>query len=330
MTSFSIIIPCYNESHVLSRCLESIVVAIGSRSGVEILLMDNGSSDNSPEIARSFGARVQVQAQVSIATLRNLGAEMARGDVLLFLDSDIQVDPLWLDTLEDRFYGENPDQPNTDAIGFVDKAPEEASWYAKTWSLRATARRSTLREIDSLPGRNIAVTKKWFQRISGFNTELKTGEDKDFTMRLSKAGAKVISDPSLEMIHLGYERTFYEWCRKEYWRQHSHLDLLLHQGLSLRLLRFPLLSVAHCIGIALCIAIVMIETTYIAPLLFILTWIPSLALTLRYPYSRKNGYSILSFSLLYWLRFYIAGYSVAMAFVEKCIEVVKGKINDTQ
>ena len=85
MTSFSIIIPCYNESHVLSRCLESIVVAIGSRSGVEILLMDNGSSDNSPEIARSFGARVQVQAQVSIATLRNLGAEMARGDVLLFL-----------------------------------------------------------------------------------------------------------------------------------------------------------------------------------------------------------------------------------------------------
>ena len=159
-----------------------------------------------------------------------------------------------------------------------------------------------------------------------------------------------MSDPSLEMIHLGYERSFYEWCRKEYWRQHSHLDLLLHQGLSLRLLRFPLLSVAHCLALYLCIAIAIIGETnafemsslelnptelnpiklnYVALLLFILTWIPSLALTLRYPYSRKNGYSILSFCLLYWLRFYIAGYSVGMAFVEKCIEVFKGKINDT-
>jgi len=135
-------------------------------------------------------------------------------------------------------------------------------------------------------------------------------------MRLKKAGAKVMSDPSLEMMHLGYERSFKEWCKKEYWRQHSHIGLVMQQGLSIRLLRFPMLALGH-LGLGLMTLIFLAKGFSTCGLFFLSLWFtPSVALSTMHPISRKSLACVTQFTLLYWLRFHIAGISVIREIME--------------
>ena len=306
---YSIIIPCFNEAHVLSDTLSSVRTAMGERCDVEIILMDNGSNDASQAIAKSYGVTVCEVPGVKISALRNMGAKKSLGKYLLFLDADIVVANNWFHQL-DYFTDITNGDYVADVVGFVDDVPSHAPWYARIWGLRASARRNKLMEIDSLPGRNLFLSKQWFDRVVGFNENLTTGEDKDFVMRLKKSGALVLSDPRLEMIHMGYERTFKEWSRKEYWRQHSHIGLIKHQGASIRLLRFPLLCVAHLL-LALVFVITLVTGDVGASLsVLMLSLSPSLLLSLKKPLSRFPLGRLFQFTLLYWLRFHIAGWSV--------------------
>ena len=306
---YSIIIPCFNEAHVLSDTLSSVRTAMGERCDVEIILMDNGSNDASQAIAKSYGVTVCEVPGVKISALRNMGAKKSLGKYLLFLDADIVVANNWFHQL-DYFTDITNGDYVADVVGFVDDVPSHAPWYARIWGLRASARRNKIMEIDSLPGRNLFLSKQWFDRVGGFNENLTTGEDKDFVMRLKKSGALVLSDPRLKMIHMGYERTFKEWSRKEYWRQHSHIGLIKHQGASIRLLRFPLLCVAHLL-LALLFVITLVAGDVGSSLsVLMLSISPSLLLSLKKPLSRFPLARLFQFTLLYWLRFHIAGWSV--------------------
>ena len=135
-------------------------------------------------------------------------------------------------------------------------------------------------------------------------------------MRLKKAGALVLSDPRLAMIHMGYERTFTEWSRKEYWRQHSHIALIQYQGLSLRLLRFPLISVAHLLIVLVFVTTLIAGDLGLSLSTLTLSLLPSLLLSLKKPLSRFPLDRFFQFTFLYWLRFHIAGWSVLKEFRE--------------
>ncbi len=309
---YSIIMPCYNEAHVLTHSLASIKAAIGSRSDTEILLLDNGSNDDSIAIAEQYEAKVHHLPNVKISALRNQGARLSEGEYLLFLDADIQVPGNWLDKLD-----EYVSEQSADVVGFVDDVPASAPWYARTWGLRDRARRQELREIDALPGRNLFLSRSWFDKVQGFSETLTTGEDKDFVMRLKKSGAKVISDPSLNMIHLGFERSFKEWCRKEYWRQHSHIAIITQQGFSIRLARFPIICVSHLIWMVFIIGLLFSGYCSAAVCAMILWWLPSAVMSGVNPLSRWPLSHFGQFTLLYWLRFHISGFSILREITEQ-------------
>ena len=85
---FSVIIPVYNSAATLARAVESVLAQ--SWPPYEIIVVDDGSTDNSLEIARGFGASVRVltQANAGVSAARNRGARTATGDWLAFLDAD--------------------------------------------------------------------------------------------------------------------------------------------------------------------------------------------------------------------------------------------------
>ena len=87
----SIIIPCYNSAAFLGACMDSVLAQ--TVDDFEAILIDDGSQDNTPDIARAYAkrdARVQVlaQANAGVAAARNLGLEHARGEWITFVDSD--------------------------------------------------------------------------------------------------------------------------------------------------------------------------------------------------------------------------------------------------
>lgn len=89
--TYSVIIPAYNGERTLKRCLESLLDQ--RREDVQILLISDGSTDGTDEIARSFGDQVQFvrQTHAGVSAARNLGLTLAKGEYVTFVDSDDYV-----------------------------------------------------------------------------------------------------------------------------------------------------------------------------------------------------------------------------------------------
>ena len=110
----SIIIPAFNEAAYLPATLESVRAAIEQlyvdpdvEVRVEVIVVDNGSTDDTAAVARTRGARVVQEPVQGIARARNRGARHAAGDVLVFIDADVAVPPALLQAIHETM-GESP------------------------------------------------------------------------------------------------------------------------------------------------------------------------------------------------------------------------------
>jgi glycosyltransferase involved in cell wall biosynthesis len=90
----SIIVPAYNEAKRIESCLQHLSAAVrdcGRRLTAEMIVVDNNSTDATPDLARKAGARVVFEPVNQIARARNIGAAAALGDWFLFVDADTLV-----------------------------------------------------------------------------------------------------------------------------------------------------------------------------------------------------------------------------------------------
>jgi len=93
---FSLVIPAYNEERLLPRLLDSVDAArtaYGDRDAIEVIVADNGSTDRTADIARARGCRVAPVEKRVIAASRNGGARIAQGEIIGFIDADMQIHP---------------------------------------------------------------------------------------------------------------------------------------------------------------------------------------------------------------------------------------------
>ncbi|NTV31211.1 glycosyltransferase [candidate division WWE3 bacterium] len=97
----SIIIPVLNEEHVFPDLLDDLLASTDHIH--EIIVVDGGSTDRSRELLLSYPSVVMLQEQPGIARQRNKGADIATGEILLFLDADSRVSPKQYQELIDEF-----------------------------------------------------------------------------------------------------------------------------------------------------------------------------------------------------------------------------------
>src|SRR5690242_3361023 len=91
-TNISVIVPTYHAASCLRLCLDHIYNS--TAQAFEVIVVDDGSTDNSVDIAREYSAKViPLGSNYGPAHARNVAARAARGDVLLFLDSDVCARP---------------------------------------------------------------------------------------------------------------------------------------------------------------------------------------------------------------------------------------------
>lgn len=127
--TISVIIPIYNVEKYLAQCLDSVIQQ--SHKNLEILCIDNCSTDSSYEIAQEYAKKdpritvVQNETNMGLPVSRNVGASMAQGKYLYFLDSDDWIEP---DTLEVMV--QTAEEKNLD-VCMIEAVPEYESQTAR-------------------------------------------------------------------------------------------------------------------------------------------------------------------------------------------------------
>jgi glycosyltransferase involved in cell wall biosynthesis len=125
--SVSVVIPVYNAAAHLEACLTHL--AQWPAGPLELIVVDDGSTDGSAEVAQRFGAKVlSTGGRAGPAKARNIGARAARGEILFFLDSDVCVHA---DTLE-RVRRDFQEDASLDAlIGSYDSSPASPDFLSQ-------------------------------------------------------------------------------------------------------------------------------------------------------------------------------------------------------
>ncbi|KPK00673.1 MAG: hypothetical protein AMK71_08060 [Nitrospira bacterium SG8_35_4] len=211
MIEVTVIIPAKNEEACIGNCIESINRNEYPSERYEVIVVDNGSSDSTVSIAKSHGAEVAIKPGVNVSALRNLGASMAKGSVLAFIDADCTVASDWLAEAEKYFK-----RDDVVCFGSTPGIPDNPTWVQRTWAL---ARLKKEEEVETawLESMNMFVKKEFLQKIGGFNERLETCEDVDISYRLSRYG-RIISDTNIRAVHHGEARDIREFFVKEKWR----------------------------------------------------------------------------------------------------------------
>ncbi|QJR36205.1 glycosyltransferase [Gemmatimonas groenlandica] len=241
----SIIVPIKNKVTFLSRALTSVSLACAEHGAAEIVLIENGSTDGSRELAQSFEgtASVLYSSASTISAVRNAGARHAQGDLLVFLDSDIVVPTNYLAMVE-VVIGSTP----ADAVGYPVRPPDDGTWVEWQWYLLNVAERSGVTHF--INSGSIAVTRQAFERISGFPEDFETGEDYEFCRRLVSTGYQIHRDERLSVVHLDNPKTIAAFFRKEVWYGLGMLKASGEKAMN----RPTLMTLAHILLLLICIA----------------------------------------------------------------------------
>ena len=196
----SVIIPAYNASHYLRRCLQNLMS--GTVAPHEVIVVDDGSTDDTIATARSFGATVEwLPQRGGPARARNLGARRATGELLFFIDADVCVYPDTLARLAANF-AENP--TISALIGSYDSSPDRKDFLSQYRNLMHCY---THQHGDTglyFLERLRRHTEERLIEHSGFDEGYRRPaiEDIELGYRLKARGHKIILDPALRVKHL--------------------------------------------------------------------------------------------------------------------------------
>jgi glycosyltransferase involved in cell wall biosynthesis len=188
----SVIIPCYRQGRLLPEALASVFNQTHPR--VEVIVVNDGSDDDTEAVATSYGDRVRYlyQPNSGPAAARNTGLAVARGDWAQFLDADDLLHPekvrLQLTADEDR-----SDVVYSGYECFQDGRPEERWTYSAVELGRADAFSSFALDWDrglSIPLHGMLFRRALFERLGVFDTVLPRHEDWDWHLRCAAAGAR--------------------------------------------------------------------------------------------------------------------------------------------
>lgn len=181
--SISVIVPAFNEERYLGATLRDLrsaaafVTAQGD-AAVDILVVDNASTDGTAEVAKAAGASVVSEREHNIARVRNAGARASRGDVLVFVDADTATPPELL------FHIAQAMGDPTCTGGAVDVVFEPGRLvlraYLRLWRWAGAISGAAL-------GACQFCRRDAFEAVGGYDETIYVGEDTEFMWRLRRA-----------------------------------------------------------------------------------------------------------------------------------------------
>jgi glycosyltransferase involved in cell wall biosynthesis len=199
------------------------ILAQEVKGGLEVLVVDGGSADDTPALARAAGAIVLQNPRRIIPAALNLGLEAAAGEVLVRFDAHAEMPPGYVAACV-RALAEEPDAVNVggwlvvrgdgpwgDALGVV-LASRFGIGNPRLW--RAPPRSSRRKDVESVPFGAYRIEA--VRAAGGWDETLQTNEDFELNQRLRLAGGRVVFDPAIWSVYRPRESLVL--LARQYWR----------------------------------------------------------------------------------------------------------------
>lgn len=203
--TLSLIVPVYNRPGEVDELLESLTRQ--TRQDFEVIIVEDGSADTCKHIVDKYEDLLAVRyfftPNGGPGKARNFGAQHAEAGYLIVLDSDCILPPVYIEAVHKEL-----DETGADAFGGPDKASEgftdvqKAINYSMTSFLTTGGIRGGKKKMDKFYPRsfNMGIRRSAYEALEGFS-DMRFGEDIDFSIRLYKGGYKVCLFPSAWVFH---------------------------------------------------------------------------------------------------------------------------------
>src|SRR5579864_1060314 len=189
----SFIVPAYNEEHYIGKCLDAIMKEIGNRSDIEVIVVDNNSTDRTAEVIARYPKVKLLNAKVRGANqARETGFRASKGELVAFPDADTELTSGWVTRAESEF-AKNPNLVCLSGPFIYFDLPKGILFLVRLFYFIAYAvyaiNRFVLQKTSVVQGGNYIARRSALIAIGGHNTALSFyGDDADLALRLSKVG----------------------------------------------------------------------------------------------------------------------------------------------
>jgi len=254
----SIVVPARNAADTLGQCLDALLVNSDAGESYEVIVVDDGSSDDTRDVANSRPVRVLSQKHEGPAAARNRGVAEARGHIILFTDADCVPAVSWVSEMTRPFLDAEivgvKGAYRTRQAGIVPRFVQ--CEYEERYQ-----RMATLKRIDFIDTYSAGYRRAVFRSAGGFDTRYPSAsvEDQELSFRLAEQGCQMVFNP-LAVVYHRHPETVGAYFRRKfnigYWkvrllRSHpqkamrdSHTPQALKVQMALALIVLPLLALA--------------------------------------------------------------------------------------
>jgi len=225
--SVSVIIPVFNASNSIGLCLDALQQQTYSENCYEIIVVDDGSTDDSANIIAEHRVHYCYQNNSGPAKARNKGASEASGEILLFTDSDCVPDSNWIEEMVKSF-----DDKRVMAVKGIYRS-ENNSLVARFVQIEFEERYKILAEYDSIDmvdTYSAAYRNEIFKSLGGFDSRFPAAnnEDTELSYRMVAKKYKMMLNQDAIVCHLGHPETIVKYfslkVSRGYWRMAVYRD----------------------------------------------------------------------------------------------------------